>query len=103
MVKRTDKKKHISKHAEIGLIFPITRITRFMREMHSNYRYSQQSGVSMAACLEYIVKEILDLSVECCKEHGRKRLKSEDIREAIRKDPALQAFFETQLGSIISL
>ena len=103
MVKKTEKKKYKAVHTGIGLIFPITRTTRLMRQIDSSHRYSQQSGVSMAACLEYVVKEILDLAIEHCKEKGRRRIKADDIKEGIKKDMEMKDFFEKELKTIISI
>ena len=43
----------------------------------------------MAAALEYLAMEVLDLAGQCASEHGKKQIKPRHIQLAIRNDEEL--------------
>ena len=46
------------------LIFPIGRISKMIRKTVKSERYSVQASITLAAVLEYLIAEVLDVSVE---------------------------------------
>ena len=53
----------------------------------------------MAAALEYLAMEVLDLAGQCASEHGKKQIKPRHIQLAIRNDDELNKLFvDTQLS-----
>lgn len=91
-------KSATSRSTKAGLQFPVGRIHRMMK----NGKYSERVGavapVYMAAVLEYISAEILELSGCSALEHKRQRIIPTDIQLAIRKDEELNKL----LGAVMT-
>ncbi len=81
-----------SKSAKAGLQFPVGRIGRFLK----NGRYAKRVGsgapVYMAAVLEYLVAEILELAGNAAKEGKKSRVIPRHIQLAVRNDEELNKF-----------
>ncbi len=81
-----------SKSAKAGLQFPVGRIGRFLK----NGRYAKRVGagapVYMAAVLEYLVAEILELAGNAAKEGKKQRVIPRHIQLAVRNDEELNKF-----------
>jgi len=71
---------------KLDLCFPVTRITRYMRELKLADRVSVKAGVVMATVLEYMTAELLTISGAVCAEEKTRRIVPRHIRVAIRKD-----------------
>lgn len=67
--KTTDRKKYLSNSDRANLHFPVGRIARYLRVGHFAPNISLQAAVALAAILENIIFEILDLTTKIVKNH----------------------------------
>ncbi|KAH8615004.1 hypothetical protein ERJ75_000630200 [Trypanosoma vivax] len=63
-VKKASKKGGSSRSAKAGLIFPVGRVGSMLRRGQYARRIGASGAVYMAAVLEYLTAELLELSVE---------------------------------------
>ena len=87
---KTDKKrKAVSSSSRAGLIFPVGRTGRYLK----NGRYSDRIGLSasvfLAGVCEYLASEILEMAGDICVEHKKQRITPRHIQLAVRNDVEL--------------
>ena len=57
------KKRHLSKSKRVGLCFPVGRLHRYLKQRYDKkHNVSPKSAIFMAAVLEYLTAEILELA-----------------------------------------
>ena len=83
------KGKSTSRSAKAGLQFPVGRIARFMRGMKMADRLGGGAPVYMAACLEYLCAEILELAGNAARDNKRVRITPRHLQLAVRNDEEL--------------
>ena len=66
-------KKKVSQSFRAGLLYPVGRIGRLMRK-NTAYSVSADAPVFMAAAIEYVCAELLDIAGEVCKKNGQRLL-----------------------------
>lgn len=89
-VPRKDKAKPISRSSKAGLQFPVGRIHRHLKQrVHSGSRVSATSSVYVAAILEYLCAEVLELAGNASKDLKVKRITPRHLQLAIRGDEEL--------------
>lgn len=81
------KKQQSSERA--GLQFPVGRIRRFMRENHYADRIASGAPVYLAAVMEYLVAEVLELAGNAARDNKKKRIIPRHIQLAVRNDDEL--------------
>ncbi|CRK94777.1 CLUMA_CG008271, isoform A [Clunio marinus] len=69
-----------------GLQFPVGRIHRFLREGKYADRIGARAPVYLAAVMEYLVTEILELSGNAAHDKKRHRISPRHLQLAIRND-----------------
>ena len=91
--KKSMKKSTGSKSAKAGLIFPVGRISTMLRKGRYAKRVSASSGVYMAAVLEYLTAELLELSGKSVLASKKKttRVTPRAVTLAVRHDADLGA------------
>ncbi|KAG2527669.1 hypothetical protein BBI17_000681 [Phytophthora kernoviae] len=81
--------KSSTRSAKAGLQFPVGRVARYLRKG----RYAQRTGsgapVYMAAVLEYLCAEILELAGNAARDHKKTRIIPRHIQMAVRNDEEL--------------
>ena len=90
--KRSSKRKGakaVTTSKKAGLIFPAARCNAKLRKGRYASRVGIGGGVFLAAALEYLTMEILDLAGQCAHEHKRKQIKPRHIQLAVRNDDEL--------------
>ena len=85
--------KSVSRSQRAGLQFPVGRISRYLREGNYSRRVSGSSPVYLAAVLEYITAEVLELAGNAAKDNKRSRITPRHIQLAVRSDDELNRFF----------
>ena len=86
-------KKSKSRSARAGLIFPVGRIHRHMKEGRYADRISSDAPVVMAAVLQQVVEEVFKEANTRKEKKDQKRLVPNNILTAIRKDKELNEIF----------
>eukprot|EP00758_Cryptobia_borreli_P014614 Tbor_TRINITY_DN5938_c2_g2::TRINITY_DN5938_c2_g2_i2::g.18814::m.18814/K11251/H2A; histone H2A len=95
--KSTGAKKSGGRSAKAGLIFPVGRISSMLRKGQYAKRVSGSSGVYMAAVLEYLTAELLELSSKAlgAKKKGKSsRITPRTVTVAVRNDDDLGALLK---------
>merc|ERR1711993_87381 len=72
-----------------GLQFPVGRITRFMKQGRYAERVGAGAPVYLAAVLEYLAAEILELAGNAAKDNKKTRIVPRHILLSIRNDEEL--------------
>ncbi|KAF8661314.1 hypothetical protein AX16_001411 [Volvariella volvacea WC 439] len=89
--------KNQSRSERAGLQFPVGRVHRILK--HGNYaqRIGQGAPVYLAAVLEYLAAEILELAGNAARDNNKKRIMPRHLQLAIRNDEELNRL----LGHVI--
>ena len=78
-----------SKSARAGLIFPVGRVTSLLRNGRYAKRVSPASGAYVAAVLEYLTAEILELAGNAARDNKKTRIIPRHVQLAVRNDEEL--------------
>jgi len=81
--------KAVSKSAKAGLQFPVGRVGRYMKKMKVASRVGAGAPVYLAAVLEYLTAEILELAGNAAKDNKKSRIIPRHIQLAVRNDEEL--------------
>ena len=83
------KSKSTSRSAKAGLQFPVGRVARYMRQGRVAARIGAGAPVYMAAVLEYLCAEILELAGNAARDNKKSRIVPRHIQLAVRNDEEL--------------
>ena len=81
--------KRGSRSKRAGINFPVGRIQRLMRKNHYSERISSTAPVYLAAVLEYLTAEILELAGNAATDNKKTRITPRFVNLAIRSDEEL--------------
>lgn len=81
--------KAVTRSTRAGLQFPVGRLSRFLREGRYASRVGGGAPVYMAAVLEYLCAEILELAGNAARDNKKARIVPRHIQLAIRNDEEL--------------
>ena len=87
--KTTSSTKAVSKSSRAGLQFPVGRVGRLLRHAHYTERVGAGAPVYLAAILEYLAAEVLELAGNAAKDNKKTRIVPRHILLAIRNDEEL--------------
>ena len=90
------KSKATSRSAKAGLQFPVGRIARYLKTGKYASRLGAGAPVYMAAVLEYLAAEVLELAGNASRDNKKSRIVPRHIQLAIRNDEELSKL----LGSV---
>ncbi|KAJ7977948.1 Histone H2A [Quillaja saponaria] len=84
-----DRKRSETKSSKAGLQFPVGRINRYLKKG----RYAQRTGagapVYLAAVLEYLAAEVLELAGNAARDNKKTRINPRHLCLAVRNDEEL--------------
>ncbi|KAG8363841.1 hypothetical protein BUALT_Bualt19G0064400 [Buddleja alternifolia] len=84
-----DRKKSIPKSVKAGLQFPVGRIARFLKKGRYAQRVGMGAPIYMAAVLEYLAAEVLELAGNAARDNKKSRIIPRHVQLAIRNDEEL--------------
>jgi histone H2A len=90
--KALEKKTARSRSSKAGIQFPVGRIGRYLKEGRYARRIGSGAPVYLAAVLEYLIAEIIELAGNAAKEQKKQRIVPRHIQLAIRNDEELNRF-----------
>ncbi|WRT66850.1 uncharacterized protein IL334_003813 [Kwoniella shivajii] len=83
-----------SRSSQAGLTFPVGRLHRYLRRGRYAERIGSGAPIYMAAVLEYLSAEILELAGNACRDNKRSRIKPRDLQLAVRNDEELNKLLD---------
>jgi len=90
---KTDGKKSQTKSSKAGLQFPVGRIGRFLKKGKYATRVGAGAPVYLAAILEYLTAEVLELAGNAARDNKKTRIVPRHIQLAVRNDEELNKLF----------
>jgi histone H2A len=90
VVRKTSK----GKSEKAGVTFPVSRITRHLKQGRYASRIGAGAPVYLAAVLEYLCAEVLELAGNIAKDCHRTRIIPRHMQVAIRNDEELNKLLE---------
>jgi histone H2A len=82
-------KKTVSRSAKAGLQFPVGRVHRYLKVGKYATRVGAGAPVYMAAVLEYLCAEVLELAGNASRDNKKTRIVPRHIQLAVRNDEEL--------------
>ena len=86
-------KKSQTKSSKAGLQFPVGRIGRYLKKGKFATRVGAGAPVYLAAILEYLTAEILELAGNAARDNKKTRIIPRHIQLAVRNDEELNKLF----------
>ena len=83
------KKKSTSRSAKAGLQFPVGRVHRHLKIGRYSERIGAGAPVYMAAVLEYLAAEVLELAGNAARDNKKSRIIPRHVTLAVRNDEEL--------------
>merc|ERR1712066_264257 len=91
--------KNLSRSARAGVQFPVGRVHRFLKKYSTNnMRVGGSAGVYVAAVMEYLSAEVLELAGNVAKDLKTKRITPRHLQLAIRVDDELDALVKATIA-----
>lgn len=87
--RRKKGEKPVTEHGRAGLVMPVKRIRKFVKDGRYAPRLSRQAPLYLAAVLEYCVAEVLELAGNCAKDNKKRCIGPRHIMLGIRTDDEL--------------
>eukprot|EP00798_Chlamydomonas_sp_ICE-L_P028150 gene28150-biopygen32107 len=89
-------KKSVSRSSKAGLQFPVGRVARYLKKGKYAERVGAGAPVYLAAVLEYLCAEVLELAGNAARDNKKTRIIPRHVQLAIRNDEELSKL----LGSV---
>ncbi|CAH1795410.1 unnamed protein product [Owenia fusiformis] len=83
------KAKTLSKSARAGVLFPVGRMNRYLRQQTVRYRIGSGAPIYLAAVIEYLTAEVLELAGNAARDNKRGRVTPRHILLAVANDEEL--------------
>ena len=83
------RSKAKSRSSRAGLQFPVGRVHRLLRQGNYSERVGAGAPVYMAAVMEYLTAEILELAGNAARDNKKQRINPRHLQLAIRNDEEL--------------
>merc|ERR1712210_132829 len=87
--KSKSKPSYQSRSSRAGLQFPVGRLSRFLRKGRYAQRVGAGAPVYLAAVLEYLAAEVLELAGNAARDNKKRRIVPRHVQLAVRNDEEL--------------
>ena len=87
--KSSASRRFVTKSARAGLQFPVGRLARKLKQGRHADRVGAGAPVYLAAVLEYLAAEVLELAGNAAKDNKKSRIIPRHIQLAVRNDDEL--------------
>merc|ERR1711970_417159 len=94
--KSKSKPSYQSRSSRAGLQFPVGRVSRYLRKGRYAQRVGAGAPVYLAAVLEYLAAEVLELAGNAARDNKKRRIVPRHVQLAVRNDEELHKL----LGSV---
>ena len=91
---KSGTKKAQMRSSRAGLQFPVGRVSRFLRKGRYAARVGAGAPVYLAAVMEYLAAEILELAGNAARDNKRQRIVPRHVQLAIRNDEELNKLLD---------
>ncbi|EEF49298.1 histone h2a, putative [Ricinus communis] len=85
-----ERKAAETKSSRAGLQFPVGRISRYLKKGRYGSRIGVGAAVYMAAVLEYLAAEVLELAGNAAADNKKRRITPRHLMLAVQSDEELQ-------------
>ncbi|KAK5786452.1 probable histone H2A.5 [Gossypium arboreum] len=89
-----DRKKAVSKSVKARLQFPVGQIARYLKKGRYAQRYGGGAPIYLAAVLEYLAAEVLELAGNAARDNKKNRINPQHVLLAVRNDEELGKLFQ---------
>ena len=86
---KSSGKKAVTQSAKAGLQFPVGRVARYLKKGKFASRIGAGAPVYLAAVLEYLAAEVLELAGNAARDNKKTRIVPRHIQLAVRNDEEL--------------
>ena len=86
---KSSASRPVSRSTRAGLQFPVGRVARHLRQGRHAQRVGAGAPVYLAAVLEYLAAEVLELAGNAARDNRRSRIVPRHIQLAVRNDEEL--------------
>ena len=88
------RKKRLGRSTRAGIVFPVTRIHRYLRKTLLKYRLQVGAPVYLSAVLEYLCAEILELAGNAARDNKKRIVTPRHILLAVANDDELSKLLQ---------
>ncbi|CEM06742.1 unnamed protein product [Vitrella brassicaformis CCMP3155] len=90
--KTAEKTKKVRQEVRAGLQFPVGRIAKYLKKGRYAKRVAKGAPIYMAAVLEYLCAEVLELAGNAARDHKKSRITPRHLMLAIKNDEELAKY-----------
>lgn len=94
---KATKSRQSSRSAKAGLTFPVGRIARLLKKGRYSDRVGVGAPVYLAAVLEYLVAEILEVAVMITRQKKKSRIVPRFIYLGLKEDEEFKKLFASSI------
>uniref|UniRef100_W5LRJ5 Histone H2A n=1 Tax=Astyanax mexicanus TaxID=7994 RepID=W5LRJ5_ASTMX len=91
----SNRKATVSRSTRAGLQFPVGRVARLLKKGNYAPRVGTGAAVYLAAVLEYLSAEVLELAGNASRDNKKRRISPRHIQLAVRNDEELNALLSS--------